>query len=127
MSRRRLERAYEECRQAAIAAGALKPRSAGERMAAHLADWSSSPKAQHRLHLWTVECLKRKGFDVKYFEDFEACRQAAIAAGTLQPQRLSEKLAAFATARGSFADSPVAQQRYNDWITQCMRAKGYDM
>ena len=62
------EEAYEECRQAAIAAGALKPQGLAERMAAGVLayqrgqSWASTPTAQNRLAAWIEECVRRKSY-----------------------------------------------------------------
>ena len=57
------EQAYEECRQAAINAGALEPQGMKERMAAGVLayergeSWATTSRAQRRLEAWIKECL----------------------------------------------------------------------
>jgi hypothetical protein len=60
----------EECRQAAIRAGALRPQGFKEEV---LAGWlgyyqgqsfENTPLAQGRLNAWTDECMRGKGYSV---------------------------------------------------------------
>ena len=55
---------YERCRQRAIAAGALKPKGMGERMAAGVLasngqSWENTAKAQARLAAWIEQCMSQ--------------------------------------------------------------------
>lgn len=64
-----LNQAYVECQQEAIDAGALKPQGIWERIAANIISfnggfWENTPLAQQRLHDWTYECMRRRGFQV---------------------------------------------------------------
>ena len=60
---------FEECRNAAIRAGALSPQGFKEGAAANWLDaqgqsFANSPLAQSRLEAWIKECMKRKGYNV---------------------------------------------------------------
>ena len=65
-----MKQAYDECRQAAIEAGALKPQGFWDWMAAGFLakdeglDWADTPKARSRLEAWIKACMRRKGFEV---------------------------------------------------------------
>jgi hypothetical protein len=59
--------AYQECQEAAINAGALKPQGWKERMAAGITEgnggrWADTPVARARLEAWTQEYMRRRGF-----------------------------------------------------------------
>jgi hypothetical protein len=61
------ERSYEECRQAAIAAGALEPQTPAERAAAGVMayngqSWANTAVAQARLEEWTNACIEGRSF-----------------------------------------------------------------
>jgi hypothetical protein len=61
------ERSYEECRQAAIAAGALEPQTLSERaaagvMASNGQSWADTAAARARLEEWTNACIEGRGF-----------------------------------------------------------------
>lgn len=126
------DEAYAECRQAALSAGALEPQGMLDRisagiMAASGKQWSETPAAQQRLQRMINTCLRRKGFDVGGFEEELAdCQQQAIAAGTLKPQGMGERAASGIQANKGihWSDTPVAQQRYDAFVTDCMRKKG---
>ena len=62
-----LDLLYEECQQEAIAAGALKPQGLMENMSAGVMEYNygsfaNTAVAQNRLHLWTLEIMRRKGY-----------------------------------------------------------------
>ena len=63
------EAAYEECRQAAIRAGALKPQGTLERIAAGKMaydgrSFADTDVARARLTVSIRECMRRKGFSM---------------------------------------------------------------
>jgi hypothetical protein len=63
------EEAYDECRRAAIAAGALEPQGFMEGVAANWMSYNGqwfahTALAQSRLEAWIRECMRRKGFSM---------------------------------------------------------------
>jgi len=62
-----LDSLYLECEQEAIEAGALKPQGLMENMSAgfmayNYGDFAHTPLARERLHQWTLEIMRRKGY-----------------------------------------------------------------
>lgn len=129
------EEAYTECRQVAINAGGLEPEGVLDNIAYTIMalsgkKWSDTPASQQRLNRMINTCLRRKGFDVGGFdEELADCQKQAVAAGTLEPQGMGERAASGIQANKGihWADTPIAQQRFNAFVTDCMRKKGFDV
>lgn len=135
MSEKTYEEDFAECQQAAINAGALEPqglldRAAAGIMAYNRKKWSDTPQAQQRLRTMTNACLRRKGYDVGGFdEELADCQGKAVAAGTLKPQGAGERMASGIQMQNGvhWSDTPIAQQRYREFLIDCMREKGFDV
>jgi len=67
--------------------------------------------------------------DQSFEKALEECRRGAVAAGTLEPQGFRERMASGIMAHNGqwWSDTPLAQQRYNDWVRNCLKRKGFDV